>query len=117
MRKPACAAVVTTWAPTGSVEAFRLLVREIRGPAPPDEAWSPGGYSPAPTTSNGVRELDELPLESEAVRESFRERLHAEPFGRVVTGGDEGDAELTREVEARLLRLAGKKDVTPGRGR
>jgi hypothetical protein len=47
-RKPVCAAVAVTGTPTGSVEAFRLLVREIRGPAPPEKAWSllrilPGG--------------------------------------------------------------------------
>src|SRR5215831_18793894 len=69
------------------------------------------GYSPPGTTSNGIRELDELPLEFEAVGEPCRERLHTEPLGRVVTGGDEGDAELACEVEARLFRLARQEQV------
>ena len=43
-----------------------------------------------------VFELEELPLETEALREVPRERLHAEPLRRVVTGGDEVDAELAR---------------------
>ena len=58
-----------------------------------------------------VRDLQELPLELEALREVARERLHAEPLGRVVAGRDEVDAELARGLEARLLGLAGEEEV------
>src|SRR6266702_2762373 len=44
--------------------------------------------------SDGVLELDELPLEAESIGDSRRERLHAQAFGRVVPGGDEVDTQL-----------------------
>ena len=72
---------------------------------------------PAATCSNGIRELDELPLQVEAIRESRGQRLHAEALGRVVAGGDERDPELAGEVKARLLRLAGQEQVEARRGR
>ena len=51
----------------GSVKAFWFSRREIRGPAPRCEACPFGEYSPEATTSNGVRHLDEFPLEVEAL--------------------------------------------------
>src|SRR5262245_47477524 len=58
-----------------------------------------------------VREVDELPLEVELLREPLRERLDADTLRRVVAGRDEVDAELARGVEARLRRLAGEEEV------
>ena len=40
-------------------------------------------------------------------RQMLAERLHAEPLGRVMSGGDEGDARLAREVDVLLRDLAG----------
>ena len=58
-----------------------------------------------------VLDRDELPLEREPLGEVARERLHAEPLGRVVAGGDEVDPELTGGLQARLLGLAGEEEV------
>ena len=60
---------------------------------------------------DGVLDREELPLEVEALRQAPRERLHAEPLGRVVTAGDEVDPELAGGVQARLLGLAGEEEV------
>src|SRR4051812_3042335 len=68
-------------------------------------------YSLGPTCSNGVRDVDELPLELEAVGEPLGQRLDAELLGCVVAGGDEGDLQLARERLARLRRLAGQVEV------
>ena len=48
---------------------------------------------------------------AEALGEVARERLDAQPLGRVVTGRDEVDAELARGLQARLLRLAREEEV------
>lgn len=53
--KPTGAQLSSDAGPMGSMKAFRFSVREIRGPAPPDEAWSLRGYSPGATRSNGRR--------------------------------------------------------------
>ena len=50
--------------------------------------------SPSRGLSHGVLNRQELPFETEAVRQTLRERLHAEPLGRVVTARDEVDPEL-----------------------
>src|SRR6188472_1982938 len=71
------------------------------------------GYSPRPTTSNRVRQVDELPLEPEALSESLRERLDAELLGRIVARRDHRHAELLREVERRLRRLARQIEAVP----
>ena len=60
-----------------------------------------------------VRQVDELPREVEPLRESLCERLDADSLGCVVSCGHEVDAELARDVEARLLRLAGEEEVVP----
>jgi hypothetical protein len=54
---------------------------------PPAEGQSRG-------LSHGVLNRQELPFETEALRQTLRERLHAEPLGRVVTARDEVDPEL-----------------------
>jgi hypothetical protein len=54
----------------------------------------PPAESPSGGPSHGVVDSQELPFETEAVRQSLRERLHAEPLGRVVTARDEVDPEL-----------------------
>src|SRR6266508_5297817 len=64
-----------------------------------------------------IRQLDELPLESEPLGQPGRQRLDAETLGRVVAGGDERDPELAREMQARLLPLAGQEEVVPLGGR
>ena len=50
--------------------------------------------SPSRGLSHGVLNRQELPFETEAVRQPLRERLHAEPLGRVVTAREEMDPEL-----------------------
>jgi hypothetical protein len=50
----------------------------------------PPAYSP----SHRVLDRQELPFEAEPLRQTLRERLHAEPLGRVVTARDEVDPEL-----------------------
>jgi lipoprotein signal peptidase len=45
-------------------------------------------------TSDGVLDRKELPFEAEMLGQPLRERLHAEPFGRVVAARDEMDPEL-----------------------
>ena len=50
--------------------------------------------TPSRGSSHGVLNRQELPFELEAVRQPLRERLHAEPLGRVVTARDEMDPEL-----------------------
>ena len=60
---------------------------------------------------DGVLDREELPLEAEALRQPLRERLHAEPLGRVVTARDEVDPELACRLQARLLRLAREVEV------
>ena len=47
-----------------------------------------------PSRSDGVLDLVVAPLDREGVGEVGRERLHAEPLGRVVAGRDQVDAEL-----------------------
>src|SRR5215211_943304 len=61
--------------------------------------------------SDGVGDLDELPIEAEASRELTRERLHAEPLGRVVPGGNEVDPKLPRRLQRRLLGFARDEEV------
>ena len=73
------------------------------------EDTRPGGRTA--TAANGVGDLDELPLETEAVGEVCRERLDAEPLGRVVSRREQVDPELARGRGARLLRLAGEEGV------
>ena len=62
-------------------------------------------------TSDGVLDRKELPFEAEALGQPLRERLHAEPLGRVVAARDEVDPELACGLQARLLRLAGEEEV------
>jgi hypothetical protein len=50
--------------------------------------------TPSHGSSHGVLNRQELPFETEALRQTLRERLHAEPLGRVVTARDEVDPEL-----------------------
>ena len=45
-------------------------------------------------TSDGVLDRKELPFEAEALGQPLRERLHAEPLGRIVAARDEMDPEL-----------------------
>jgi hypothetical protein len=49
---------------------------------------------PAERPSHGVLDREELPFEIETLRQPLRERLYAEPLGRVVTARDEVDPEL-----------------------
>jgi hypothetical protein len=49
---------------------------------------------PAYSPSHGVLDRQELPFQTEPLRQTLRERLHAEPLGRVVTARDEVDPEL-----------------------
>jgi lipoprotein signal peptidase len=49
---------------------------------------------PSGGASHGVLDREELPFETEALRQPLRERLYAEPLGRVVTARDEVDPEL-----------------------
>src|SRR5581483_11832100 len=68
-------------------------------------------------TLDGSRQVDELPLELEALGELLRQRLDAELLGRVVPRGDEGDGELARVVQGRLGGLARQVQVVAlGRG-
>src|SRR6185503_283670 len=73
-------------------------------------------YSLEPMCSNWVGELDELPLEIEALGELLGQRDDAQPLGRVVARRDEGDSKLLGEVEGRLGRLAGEVQVVAGCG-
>jgi hypothetical protein len=54
----------------------------------------PPAYSPYGGSSDGVLDRQELPFQTEPLRQTLRERLHAEPLGRVVTPRDEVDPEL-----------------------
>ena len=73
--------------------------------------WAEECRAHAPQALDRVLDLDELPLEREALGEVARERLHAEPLGRVVAGCDEVDPELAGGLQARLLGLAGEEEV------
>src|SRR5262249_47851377 len=61
--------------------------------------------------SDGVLDLDELPLDVELIADSFGERLDAEALGGVVAGRNQMDAELACGVQARLFGLAGDEAV------
>src|SRR3954453_19333754 len=63
------------------------------------------------THLDGILDLEVLPLQGEAGGEMLGKRLDAEPLGRMVPRRDEGDPELARGVEARLLRLARQEQV------
>ena len=74
----------------------------------------PRGYSPGRADrngSNGVRDLDVVPGEAEALGEVGRERLHPELLRRMVPRGKQVDPELAGGRGAGLLRLAGEERV------
>ena len=50
--------------------------------------------NPSGGASHGVLDREELPFETEALRQPLRERLYAEPLGSVVTARDKVDPEL-----------------------
>jgi lipoprotein signal peptidase len=65
---------------------FCIARRKYPEPLP---AAGPSGRS-----SHGVLDREELPFETEVLRQPLRERLYAEPLGRVVTAREEVDPEL-----------------------
>src|SRR5687768_17017541 len=60
---------------------------------------------------NGIVDLDETMLDSEAQSEVRPERLHAVALGGVMPGGDVGDAAFAREVHRLLRNLAAHEGV------
>jgi hypothetical protein len=66
---------------------------------------------------DGVREVDEVPGELEALADARRQRPHAEGLGRVVAAGDEVDGGLLRRMLGRLVGLTREEAVVaPGGG-
>ena len=100
--------------------ARRVRVRPgARHRAPPDRGlWPPvdrraaaacvDAILPRPRRGSGARRT---PTAGRTARRGARQRLDAEPLGRVVAGGDEVEPELAGEVERRLGGLAGQEEV------
>ena len=104
-----CGHLVIVERPAAVLDALRYL-RSDRKSGSARQTLK-GRFGPTSPLSDRVVDLDELPLEPEALGEVARERLHAEPLGRVVAGGDEVDPELAGGLQARLLGLAGEEQV------